>query len=74
MQCRSHQRGTDYVIRGNQLADQVAKRAAELSSPEVPKQTAKLLLAPEPPPTSNYTKEEEQWAKLEKGVKEKEGW
>jgi hypothetical protein len=63
------------VSRGNHLADQAAKRAAEeLSSPEVPKQTVKLLLAPELPPTPNYTKEEEQWAKDEKGIEEKGGW
>jgi hypothetical protein len=65
----------DCVSRGNHLADQVAKREAEeLSSPEVPKQTTKLLLALELPPTPNYTKEEEQWAKDEKGIKEKGGW
>jgi hypothetical protein len=40
----------------------------------VPKQTTKLLLAPELPPSPNYTKEEEQWAKDEKGIKEKGGW
>jgi hypothetical protein len=34
--------------------------AEELSSHEVPQQTAKLLLALELPPTLNYTKEEEQ--------------
>jgi hypothetical protein len=39
----------------------------------VPKQTAKLLLALELPPTPNYNKEEEQWAKDEKGIKEKGG-
>jgi predicted Zn-dependent protease len=74
MHCRGHQRGMDYVSRGNCLVDQAAKRAAEkLSSPEVPKQTAKLLLAPELPPSPNYTKEEEQWAKDEKGMKEEGG-
>jgi hypothetical protein len=53
----------------------VARRAAEeLSSPGVPKQTVKLLLALELPPTSNYTKEEEQWAKDEKIIIEKGGW
>jgi hypothetical protein len=53
--------GTDHISKGNCLADQVAKRAAEkLSSPGVPKQTTKLLLTPELPPTPNYTKEEEQ--------------
>jgi ribonuclease HI len=42
--CRGHQRGTDYVSRGNNLADQAARRAAEvLSSPGVLEQTAKLL-------------------------------
>jgi hypothetical protein len=50
----------------------VARRAAEeLSSPGVPKQTAKILWAPELPPTLNYTNEEEQLAKDEKGIKEK---
>jgi hypothetical protein len=73
--CRGHQRSTYYVSRGNHLADQAAKRAAEeLSSAGVPEQTAKLLLAPELPPTQNYSKEEEQWAKDEKGIKEKGGW
>jgi hypothetical protein len=38
------------------------------------KETAKLLLALELPPTPNYTKEEEQWTKDEKGIKEKGGW
>jgi hypothetical protein len=62
--CRGHQKGTDYVSRGNHPDDQVAKRTAEkLSSPGVPEQTTKLVLAPEPPPSPNYTKEEEQWAK-----------
>jgi hypothetical protein len=61
---RGHQRGTDYVSRGNCLADQAAKRAAEeLSSPGVLEQTVKLLLALALLPTPNYTKEEEQWAK-----------
>jgi hypothetical protein len=63
----------DYVSRGNHLADQLARRAAEeLSSPEKPKQTTKLLLALELPSTPNYTKEE-QWAKDEKEMKEKGG-
>jgi hypothetical protein len=36
------------------MAEQVAKRAAvELSSPEMPKQTTKLLLDPELPPTTH---------------------
>jgi hypothetical protein len=30
-------------------------------------------LAPELPPTPNYTKEEEQWAKNEKGIKKRGG-
>jgi hypothetical protein len=72
--CRDHQRGMGYVSRGNHLADQATRRAAEeLSSLGVPKQTAKLLFALELPPTPNYTKEEEQWAKDEKGIKEKGG-
>jgi predicted Zn-dependent protease len=74
MHCRGHQRGTDDVSRESHLADQVARRAAEeLNSSEAPKQTIKLLLAPELPPTLNHTKEEEQWAKDEKGIKEKRG-
>jgi hypothetical protein len=40
----------------------------------VPEQTTKLLLVLELPPTLNYTKEEEQWAKDEKRIKEKRGW
>jgi hypothetical protein len=64
----------DCVNRGNCLVDQVANGAAkELSSSKVRKQTAKLLLALELPPTPNYTKEEEQQAKDEKGIKEKGG-
>jgi steroid 5-alpha reductase family enzyme len=67
MHCRGHQRGTDDVSRESHLADQVARRAAEeLSSLEVLKQTAKLLLALELPLTMNYTKEEEQWTKMKK--------
>jgi ribonuclease HI len=72
MHCRRHQRGTDYVSRGNCLADQAARKAAEeLSSPEAPKQTAKLLLALELSPATKYTKEKEQWAKDERGTKRK---
>jgi ribonuclease HI len=51
MHCRGHQRGPDNVSRGNHLADQMARRAAEeLGSPGAPEQTAKLLLAPDLPP------------------------
>jgi hypothetical protein len=39
----------------------------------VPEQIAELLLALELPPTTNYTKEE-QYAKDEKGIKEKRSW
>jgi ribonuclease HI len=75
MLCRGHQRGMDCVSRGNSLADQVARRAAEeLSSLGVLEQTTKLLLALELPPILNYTKEEEQWVKDEKRIKEKGGW
>jgi hypothetical protein len=31
-------------------------------------------LTPELPPTPNYIKEKELWAKDEKGIKEQEGW
>jgi hypothetical protein len=73
--CRGHQRGTDNVSRENCLDDQAARRAAEeLTSPEVLKETAKLLLALELPPTPNYTKEEEQWTKDEKEINEKGDW
>jgi hypothetical protein len=61
--CRGHRRYTDYVSRGNHLVHQAAE---ELRNPGVLKQTTKLLLALELPPTPNYTKEEEQWAKDEK--------
>jgi hypothetical protein len=75
MHCRGHQRVTDNVSRGNRLADQEAKRAAEeLSFTEALEQTVKLLLVLELLPTPNYTKEEEQWAKDEKGIKDKGGW
>jgi hypothetical protein len=75
MHCRGHQRGTEDVSRGNCLPDQATRRAAEeLSSSEMPKETAKLLLAPELPPILNYTKEEEQCAKDKKGIKKKGGW
>jgi hypothetical protein len=74
LHCRGHQRGMDNVSRGNLQADQATRKAAEeLSSPEVPKQTTKLLLALELPPTSNYTKEKH-WAKDEKRIKGKVGW
>jgi hypothetical protein len=42
--------------------------------PQGTKQTTKLLLTLDLPLTLNYTKEEEQWAKDEKGIKEKGGW
>jgi hypothetical protein len=72
--CRGHERGIDYINRGNSLADKTARRAAEeLSSPGVLKQTAKLLLPPELPLSPNYTKEEEQWAKDEKGINKNRG-
>jgi hypothetical protein len=75
MHCRGHQKGMDYVSRGNRLANQAARRAAEEQSfPGVREQTAKLLLAPELPPTPNYTKEEEQWENNENGIKERGGW
>jgi hypothetical protein len=75
MYCRGHQRGTDNISRGNRLADRLAGKAAEeLSSTEILKQTTKFLLALELPPTPNYTKEEEEWAKNEKAIKEKGGW
>lgn len=32
------------------------------------------MLTQELPPTPNYTKEEEQWAKAEKGIKEEGSW
>jgi hypothetical protein len=71
--CRDHQRGT--CQKGNLLADQAARRTAEeLNSPGVLKKTAKIVLAWLLPPPLNYTKEEEQWAKNENGIKEKGGW
>ena len=33
-----------------------------------------VLLTPELPPSLRYTKEEDQWALNERGIKEKEGW
>jgi ribonuclease HI len=61
MHCRGHQSGKEYAHRRNGLADQAARRATEeLSSPELPKQTAKLLLAPQLSSTPNYINKEEQ--------------
>jgi hypothetical protein len=72
MHFKGHQRGMDNVSRGNCLADQATRRATEeLSSPETPKQTTKLLLALNMLPTLNYTKEEEQWVKDGKSNKGK---
>jgi hypothetical protein len=74
MHCRNHQRDTNYVSRASHMAKQATKRAAEeLSSPGALTKTAKFLLALELPPTPNYTKEDEQSAKDEKGIKEKGG-
>ena len=59
--CKGHQRGTDPISKGNQLADQTAKEAATQSSPTVgPKSIFKVLLAPELPPSPRYIKEEDQ--------------
>ena len=72
---KGHQRGTDPVSKGNRLADQAAKETASHPSPTVsPKSIFKALLAPELPPSLRYTKEEDQWALNEGGIKEKEGW
>jgi hypothetical protein len=81
MYYRGHQRGTDNVSRDNRLSDQGARRVAEeLSSPEAEANCQTSVdsgaashpeLHQVPPCTS---KEEEQWAKDEKGIKEKGGW
>ena len=48
--CKGHQRGTDPISKGNQLADQAAKEAATQQSPTVdPELIFKVLLAPELP-------------------------
>ena len=70
--CKGHQRGTDPVSKGNQLADQRAKEAATQPSPTVgPKSIFNVLLAPKLPPSRRYTKEEDQWALNEGGIKKK---
>ena len=75
IRCRGHQRGPDHVIRGNCMADQAAREAAEKqSSPGEPGWAAKFLLPPLLPPIPDYTKEEELWAKNEGGIKGEGGW
>ena len=57
------------------MADQRAKEAATQPSPTVgPKSIFNVLLAPKLAPSRRYTKEEDQWALNEGGIKEKEGW
>ena len=56
------------------VGDQAAKEAATHPSPTVgPESILKVLLALELPPSLRYTKEEDQWALNEGGIKEKEG-
>ena len=46
--CKGHQRGTDPISKGNQLADQAAKEAVTQPNPTVgPESTFKVFLAPE---------------------------
>ena len=72
---KDHQRGTDPISKGNRLADQAAKEAVTQPSPTVGLESIfKVVLAPELPPSPKYTKEEDQWALNEGGIKEKEGW
>ena len=72
---KGHQRGTDPISKRNRLADQEAKEAVTQPSPTVgPESIFKVVLAPELPPSLRYTKEEDQWALNEGGIKEKEGW
>ena len=73
--CKGHQQRIDPIITGNQLADQAAKEAVTQPSPTVGLESIfKVVLAPELPPSQRYTKEEDQWALNEGGIKEKEGW
>ena len=73
--CKGHQQGIDPISTGNQLADQAAKEAVTQPSPTVGLESIfKVILAPELPPSPRYTKEEDQWALNEGGIKEKEGW
>ena len=72
--CKGHQRGTDPISKGNQLADQAAKEAVTQLSPTVGLESIfKVVLAQELSPSPRYTKED-QWALNEGGIKEKEGW
>ena len=73
--CKGHQRGTNLVSKGNQLANQATKEVAIQRSPTVgPKPISKVLLALELPLSLIYTKEEDQRALDEGGTKGKEGW
>lgn len=64
MHCPGHQKGTDLVSKGKQLADQTAKQAAR-------KMTQKLvtLLAPALPEKPDYLEEDlkylQKWTKLD---------
>ena len=73
--CKGHQQGTDPISKGNQLADQGAKEVATQPSPTVgPESIFKVFLTQELPLSLRYTKEEDQWALNEGGIKEREGW
>ena len=73
--CKGHQQGTDPISQGNRLADQAAKKAVTQLSPTVgPESILKVLLAPETRPSPRYTKEGDQWALNDGGIKEKESW
>ena len=72
--CKGHQRGTDPISKGNQLADQAAKEAVTQLSPTMGLESIfKVVLAPELPPSMRYTKKEDQWALNEGGIKRKGG-
>ena len=57
------------------MADQAAKEAVTQLSPTVGLESIfKVVLAQELSPSPRYTKEEDQWALNEGGIKEREGW
>ena len=71
--CKGHQRGTDPISKGNRLGDHAAEKAVTQLSPTVgPESILKVLLAPESRPSPRYTKEEDQWALNDGGIKERE--
>lgn len=73
MHCPGHQKGTDVVSKGNNLADQKAREIATLKSPVA------LPVLTDPGPRSlpllpKYDSDKEAWASQLEGAYKKDGW